>query len=425
MKTNIIIDQESQKVKLILDWSGGTIGQHLTCDEAEKVTQMIEQATQQVGREAFQSWLMQHECHENVILIGGKKYRFKMVSEKKFLTKFGVITVSRRIFQQDNGGEIYVPLDVAWEMSGEFATRDVRECVLFMSASMSPNETEACLQKIAAFHPSRTAIQNIIDEMGQIIEQHEDVLMDEVRLHETLPVKEAKAFVVSLDGVNVRLNTPGKKKGRPTERPKDEDAMSRETPSCFKNAMVGVCGLYGEVPQNTGSDASTNALTPQRLYGNCTARMPEDRAMVFKEKLEAEVKSMLGHLPKDTVKIVLMDGGRNLWGYVDATKLYDGFEKLLDFHHAMEHISQGAEGLFGKSTKESQAWYRKMEGCLLEHDDGVLRVIRSVEYYLASGEFKESSLELIASCLTFLRNNALLRLYKFLENELATPDKLM
>ena len=45
---------------------------------------------------------------------------------------------------------------------------------------------------------------------------------DEVRLQEALPVKEAKAFVVSLDGANVRLNTPGKKKGRPTERPKKE-----------------------------------------------------------------------------------------------------------------------------------------------------------------------------------------------------------
>jgi len=28
------------------------------------------------------------------------------------------------------------------------------------------------------------------------------------------------------------------------------------------------------------------------------------------------------------VKIVLMDGGRNLWGYVNATKLYDDFEML-------------------------------------------------------------------------------------------------
>jgi len=36
MKANMIIDQKSQKVKLILDWSSGKVGQHLAGDEAEK-----------------------------------------------------------------------------------------------------------------------------------------------------------------------------------------------------------------------------------------------------------------------------------------------------------------------------------------------------------------------------------------------------
>ena len=109
--------------------------------------------------------------------------------------------------------------------------------------------------------------------------------------------------------------------------------------------------------------------------GNGIARMPEDHATyatsattTFKRKLEAEVNSLLMRLPEGAGKIVLMDGGRNLWSYGNATKLYDDFERivwpeyrLLDFHHAMEHISQGAEGIFGKGTKASQAWYRKME----------------------------------------------------------------
>ena len=64
-----------------------------------------------------------------------------MVSEKKFLTKLGSITVPRRIFQQDNGGKTYVPLDVAWEMVGEFATRDVRECVLYITCSHAHHTT--------------------------------------------------------------------------------------------------------------------------------------------------------------------------------------------------------------------------------------------------------------------------------------------
>ena len=70
---------------------------------------------------------------------------------------------------------------------------------------------------------------------------------------------------------------------------------------------------------------------------------------------------------EDTAKIVLMDGGRNLWGYVNATKLYDDFEKLPDFHHAMEHISQGAEGMFGKGTQIAKRRVERAESFLSLH----------------------------------------------------------
>jgi len=56
-----------------------------------------------------------YRCHrgrrQNVSLQDA--HDFKMAVEKKFLTKFGVIVVSRRIFQQDNGGQTFIPLDVA------------------------------------------------------------------------------------------------------------------------------------------------------------------------------------------------------------------------------------------------------------------------------------------------------------------------
>jgi hypothetical protein len=97
----------------------GKIGRHLTADEAKNVTRLMEQELQTSGREAFKPWRLQFACHNDVIVIDGKTYRFKMVSAKAFLTKFGEITVPRRIFHQDNGGKTYVPLDVVWEMDGD------------------------------------------------------------------------------------------------------------------------------------------------------------------------------------------------------------------------------------------------------------------------------------------------------------------
>ena len=62
MKADVIIDQETQKVKLILDWNAGTIGKNLTADDAENVVQLIEEASRKASCEAFRQWLMQFEC---------------------------------------------------------------------------------------------------------------------------------------------------------------------------------------------------------------------------------------------------------------------------------------------------------------------------------------------------------------------------
>ena len=57
MKTDMIIDQKTQKVKLILDWSAGKVGQHLTADEAEKVIRLIaSDGVQAIPRQGLADW---------------------------------------------------------------------------------------------------------------------------------------------------------------------------------------------------------------------------------------------------------------------------------------------------------------------------------------------------------------------------------
>ena len=63
--------------------------------------------------------------------VGDVMYRFKQASEKTFLTPFGEMELFRNLFQADEGGPSYVPLDAMWGMVGEFASVEVREGVLF------------------------------------------------------------------------------------------------------------------------------------------------------------------------------------------------------------------------------------------------------------------------------------------------------
>ncbi len=375
MKTTLTMNAKEQKLSLVVDLKNGRLGKNLSADEAENVVMHLEEALQETGREAFKQWLLRFESDADVLVVNGKTYRFKMTAEKEFLTKFGHVTI---------------PV--------------------------------ACLDKVASFSCSKAGVQNIVDEMGEYLEEHEDELMESVRIVEELPVTEIECVAISLDGVNVWLNTPGPKKGRPTERPKDEASMSRETASCYKNAMVGIVSFYGEVPPEKPGKTSVKALAnrpgPKRLAGHVTARMPEDKFPTFRRKIETEIHSAIERLPPDVTKILLNDGGTNLWTYADAEPLYDDFEKIVDFHHVLEHVSSGAEGIFGKGTAEGKVWYRKMEGTLLSYEDGADRVIRSLEYYSNGYKYKKSSRKLIESCLTFMRNNVHRMEYKrFRDND--------
>ncbi len=73
--------------------------------------------------------------------------------------------------------------------------------------------------------------------------------------------------------------------------------MSRETASCYKNAMVIVVSFYGDVPpekpEKTSTKAAANRQGPKRLVGNVVARMPEDKFPTFREKIETGIRSTL------------------------------------------------------------------------------------------------------------------------------------
>ena len=109
--------------------------------------------------------------------------------------------------------------------------------------------------------------------------------------------------------------------------------------------------------------------------------MPEERALTFKQKFEAEVKAAEEGAPEGIAKVVLCDGARALWKYVAHTPLFEDYERLVDYWHSAGHLSLAAEALFGKGTDEAKGWYRKYKGKLLEEDDGVDALLRSMKYY--------------------------------------------
>ena len=366
----------------------------LTPDSFAHLVDVLKAAFSACGTVALKAYLESCDESLDVLATPKGKVRFKMDCEKDYLTPFGWVAVSRRLFQADTGGECLIPLDEKWDMRGETLTPMVREAVHFASGQNTPEEVETLLRKCALFHPSRTAILHANARFGAFWKAHGESIVEAVREKEAVP-EETRAMVVSLDGVNVLMREKGKKRGRKRRKPMENP--SEETPTSYQNAMVGSVSLYR--PPEKDEEG------PQRLSSRYVARMPEEGFNAFREALEAEVSATEEHRPSQCHKVLLLDGGRGLWSYVMASPVYQGYLPLVDFYHATEYLAKAAEAAYGCATYDSQGWFRKWKERLLTEKGAAGRVIRAMNYLLQREKLKGERRSQLWAARRFFRNN--------------------
>jgi len=366
----------------------------LTAELAEQVRDALAASFSHAARQAYKHFLEHYDPQESLIEWHGQTLRFKTLSSKTFLTSFGKIPIERRLYQADTGGPSHVPLDYLWDMEGHFATEDIRQAVCFAIAHMTAEEAEQLLRLCSLFKPSATAIKNIVEKVSQEVEPHQKTLEATIRSHIEVPLQ-TRVMVASMDGANVLLREPGARRGRPAERPRQEQAEQKQ--ACYKNAMVGAISFYGSVEDDQKG--------PERLTSYYSARMPEDGAVTFKRDFEQCLEALQSKLSPDTTRVLLCDGHRALWNYVDHHEHFNDYEKLVDFYHTQEHLSKAAEALFGKNSMDGKRWYAKYRTKLLERDAGVESVLRSIDYHSRTCRLSKSRREDLAAEWTFFRRN--------------------
>lgn len=366
----------------------------LTPDSFAYLTGILKEAFSACGTAALKAYLESCDEPGDVLPTAAGKVRFKMACEKEYLTPFGWVAVSRRLYQADSGGDCLVPLDQKWGMQRETLTPPVREAVHYASGHNTPEEVEMLLRKCALFNPSRTAILHANTTFGATWKEQGESIVGKVRDKEAVP-KEAKALVVSLDGVNVLMREKGKKRGRKHRKPMENPL--EETPTSYQNAMVGSVSLY-RAPEKDEEG-------PQRISSRYVGRMPEEGFPNFRKALEAEASATKEQLPPGCHKVLLLDGGRGLWSYVMASPVYKGFLPLVDFYHATEYLAKAAEAAYGCATYESQGWYRKWKERLLTEAGAAEKVIRAMDYLHSRCNLKGEKRKQLLAARRFFRNN--------------------
>lgn len=397
MSSAIIMEAILSKIKTVLSDADEVLARGVTPEASEEVNRLLGEAMSAGWTEGLQAWLATAETDAETIEVDGVLYRYKLDSEKEFLAPGGMINLIRRVYQPDTGGKCYVPLDAAWGMEDQFATFEVRDAALYAVALGTPQEAETLLTKCSLFQPSATAIKRMAKQMGQWLEEHEAEVLTEIRVEEPIP-EETRVLCASMDGVNVLLSEPGKKKGRPNERPHEDATRETLCPTSYKNAVVGSISFYGDVPE--GKE------TPERLASRYAARMPEDLAPTLKAQFEQELQETESRLSDHVVRIALCDGARGLWTYIDGNPLYADYEKLVDYHHTTEHLSKAAEAIFGKGSPKAQHWYDKYRAKLKGEDGGTERVLHSMDYHERTVRFSKSRRAALDAERTFFTRSA-------------------
>ena len=399
MRSDVIIDVMMAKVKSNLQNYAGHLNAGLTSGNAQVVTKCIMDAVMEAAVAGFKTYIQENEIRENTIVHDGQKYQFNRTSAKEFSTIFGKSVFERRLYQNADG-ESFVPLDHAWNMENQFATLEVREAVLFALSLMPACEARQVFDKCATFQLAESSFRKIAENMEPYLEDNMDDLLETIRAEEVIPVEEVKVIAVSEDGVNVLLQEPGKKKGRKRQRPGERKQATKgefDSPTSYKNAVVGSVSLDGDVP--------ANEKAPLRLQSRYLARMPEDRALTLKAQLQNEVKSTLNRLPKNVTKVFVSDAATGIRKEVDTNPLFEDFEKIIDFFHTTDHLSNAAEAIFGQGNPEGDPWYESKRLLLLEDENGADEVYRSLLYYQKSYRYPKERRDSLAREIKFFRNN--------------------
>lgn len=358
-----------QMVKLADQFGSGD----LTPEGFREGFEALKGAVNRLGAASFVALVEKADTTASKIERNGRTYRRKKEpSSKKWCTPWGKVNVGRGLYQQDRGGKAYIPLDERCGMVDRFMTPDLEEVSVLLGTRIVPSEVHEALSRVYPHAPSRKAIQNALTRAGACIETHLQDLEETLTKDAPLDTR-GDILVTSLDGTTVPLREPAPQRGRPAERPGVED--SDESPTAWKEAGVGLVSVY-ESPLVPSTEEEEAERRDVRYF----ARMPEPKMAHVVSQITDQAKAALQKGSFEH-KVFIADGKKEIWRTVENNPVFSKFTQILDFWHAVQHLSLAAEAVFGKKSDMAKAYYERWRHDL-KHDPGAVEgLIRSLARY--------------------------------------------
>jgi len=320
-----------------------------------EMEEIIQDNIHKAGLVATECALWEFDTDGSAIEVEGKKYTSKGKVSKAYQTPYGEITVPRHVYQTNQGGSTYCPLDHdARIIVG--STPKLAKMVSSKYSESGSRDVHKDLYENHGRYLSRSYIRDISHSVGALIEEKKTW-----NYTTEVPCDAVSSVGVSVDGTCMLLCDDG-----------------------WRQAMVGSISLYD--------------VLGERLYTRYTALPPEHGKEKFHLTFTNEIKRIRKLYPNaDYVGIA--DGAADNWTFL-ASHVSD---QILDYFHACEYLSDASKAAF-KGTDEGAKWYEKVRHILKKEEGGATLALKELEN-LMDKRFKGSRRKEIEKAITYFRNH--------------------
>jgi hypothetical protein len=323
-------------------------------EEMLDTEEAIQQAVNKAGIIATEYALSRFDTDGSPIKVEEKKYTSKGLVSKTYQCPFGEFNLCRNVYQGNEGGSTYCPLDNDARIL-VYSTPKFAKMVSMKYSQTSAKQIQRDLKENHGRSISHTYIQNISQAVGEVAASRS------WKYTAGVPSSEVSSIGFSLDGTCMLLREEG-----------------------WRQAMVGSISLYN--------------VDGERIHSTYIAQSPEYGKETFYRDLSVEIRATRKTYAGKTC-VGVADGAPDNWKflepYVDV--------QVLDFFHASEYLAKVSGAAF-KRKQDGKQWLE--EAChTLKHEaggaEGLLKEMKSLLKKKISSEKKET----IEKSITYFTNH--------------------
>jgi len=340
----ITLDSDSVTIQVTIPMSNDML---LTEEE-------IQQSVNAVGSLATQSALSRFDTDGTPIMIEEKKYTSKGQHAKTYQCPYGEFELLRHVYQSNEGGSTYCPLDNDARILVCSTPKFARMVSNKYSGSGS-SQVQRDLQENHGRILSRTCIQDISRSVGEVASGKSWQYTTGVESCEVTSIG------ISLDGTCMLLREDG-----------------------WRVAMVGSISLYDS--------------EGERLHTTYIAQSPQYGKERFYRDFTKEINLIKKNYP-DKTYVGVADGASDNWvflqHFVDV--------QILDYFHASEYLAKVSNAAF-KRKFEGDEWLKQSRHILKHEMDGAKILLNQMKK-MKNKKISEKKKEEIEAAITYFSNH--------------------